>query len=121
MNVRPSTAGTQWHPVCRLEDITPETGVGVRFDDRQVALFRTGDDRLFALDNHDPFSRANVLARGLLGSLQGRRVVASPIYKQHFCLDTGECLEDGDVHLGVYPVRLSGGQVELAGHAVTEG
>jgi len=110
-----------WHAVCRLEDITPETGVGVRLDGRQVALFRTRDDGLFALDNHDPFSRANVLARGLLGSLQGRRVVASPIYKQHFCLDTGECLEDGEVRLAVYPVRLSRGQVELAGPALAGG
>lgn len=110
-----------WRPVCRLEDITPETGVGVRLDGRQVALFRTRDDRLFALDNHDPFSRANVLARGLLGSLQGRRVVASPIYKQHFCLDTGECLEDDDVRLAVYPVRLAQGRVELAGQAVAGG
>lgn len=103
-----------WRPVCRLEDITPETGVGVRLGEKQVALFRTRDDRLFALDNHDPFSHANVLARGLLGSLQGRRVVASPIYKQHFCLDTGECLEDENVQLKVYPVRLAGDQVELA-------
>ncbi|UWN48130.1 Nitrite reductase (NADH) small subunit [Alcanivorax sp. ALC70] len=104
----------QWRAVCRLDDIEPETGVGVRLPGRrQAALFRTRDDRLFALDNHDPFSHANVLARGLLGSLQGRRVVASPIYKQHFCLDTGQCLEDDGVRLSVYPVRVSQGQVEL--------
>ena len=104
----------QWRAVCRLDDIEPETGVGVRLPvHRQAALFRTRDDRLFALDNHDPFSHANVLARGLLGSLQGRRVVASPIYKQHFCLDTGQCLEDEGVRLSVYPVRVSQGQVEL--------
>lgn len=112
---------TQWQPVCRLDDITPETGVGVRLGSSQIALFRTRDDRLFALDNHDPFSRANVLARGLLGSLQGRRVVASPIYKQHFCLDTGECLEDDDIRLGVYPVRLAQGRVELAGPVTAGG
>lgn len=103
----------EWRPVCRLDDITPETGVGVRLGNRQVALFRTRDDRLFAMDNQDPFSRANVLARGLLGSLQGRRVVASPIYKQHFCLHTGACLEDESVRLQVYPVRLAEGHVEL--------
>lgn len=103
-----------WKPVCRLEDIIRETGVGVRLGPHQVALFRTRDDRLFALDNHDPFSHANVLARGLLGALAGRRVVASPLYKQHFCLTTGECLEDARVRLNVFPVRLVGGQVEIA-------
>ena len=104
----------QWRAVCRLDDIEPETGVGGRLlDHRQAALFRTRDDRLFALDNHDPFSHANVLARGLLGSLQGRRVVASPIYKQHFCLDTGQCLEDEDVKVKTYQVLLDGNAVRL--------
>lgn len=111
LNIRPEP---HWKRVCRLEDITRETGVGVRLDDSQVALFRTRDDRLFALDNRDPFSHANVLARGLLGSLAGRRVVASPLYKHHFCLRTGECLEDASVRLTVFPVRLVDGQVEIA-------
>ncbi|ASK34327.1 nitrite reductase small subunit NirD [Alloalcanivorax mobilis] len=110
-----------WQPVCRLEEIVPETGVGVRLAQRQVALFRTRDDRLFALDNHDPFSHANVLARGLLGSVAGRRVVASPLYKQHFCLETGECIEDAEVRLQVFPVRLAGDRVEIAASPVRHG
>ncbi len=40
---------------------------------------------MYALDNFDPASsRANVLSRGLTGDLQNERVVASPIYKNHF-------------------------------------
>ncbi|MDX1805141.1 MAG: nitrite reductase small subunit NirD [Alcanivorax sp.] len=103
----------KWRSVCRLQDILPGTGVGVRLATGQAALFRTREDELFALDNHDPFSRANVISRGLLGSLGGRKVVASPIYKQHFCLDSGKCLEDEGVSLTVYPVRLNGQDVEL--------
>jgi nitrite reductase (NADH) large subunit len=38
-------------------------------------------------------------------------VVASPIYKQHFCLATGRCLEEGDFSVTTYPVRLVEGQV----------
>ncbi len=47
----------------------------------------------FAIDNVDPKSGASVLSRGLLGSLGDRVVVASPLYKNHFDLRTGECLE----------------------------
>ena len=53
--------------------------------------------RVYALDNFDPASRANVLSRGLTGNLQGERVVASPIYKHHFALTSGRCMEDPDL------------------------
>jgi NAD(P)H-dependent nitrite reductase small subunit len=55
-----------------------------------------------AIGNHDPFSRANVLSRGIVGDLKGELVVASPVYKQHFSLASGRCLEDPSVRLQVY-------------------
>jgi len=106
-----SGAGGDWTPVCRLDDILPNTGVCASVDGRQVAIFRLDDDRLYALDNYDPFSRVNVLSRGIVGDVKGELVVASPIYKQHFSLATGQCLEDAAVCIPAYPVRLEGGQV----------
>jgi nitrite reductase (NADH) small subunit len=99
--------------VCRLEDIVPNTGVCALAGGRQIAVFRLDDDRLYAIDNHDPFSRANVLSRGIVGDLKGELVVASPVYKQHFSLVTGQCLEDPAVRLAVYPVRFEGGLVSV--------
>ena len=88
-------APVSWLPVCPVDDIVPDTGVAALLGGRQIAVFRMRtDDRIYAIDNRDPFSGANVLARGLVGDLQGERVVASPIYKQHFSLATGRCLED---------------------------
>jgi nitrite reductase/ring-hydroxylating ferredoxin subunit len=58
------------------------------------------------LSNKDPFSQANVMARGIIGDLQGERVIASPIYKQHFSLATGRCLEDKDQKLLVFQLKL---------------
>ena len=103
-----------WTPVCNVEDILPFTGVCALFNDKQVAIFRTANDELFAVDNFDPFSEANVLSRGLVGDLQGNLVVASPLYKQHFILSTGQCLEDDTVSLNTYGVRNNKGQVELS-------
>jgi nitrite reductase (NADH) small subunit len=95
-----------WMPVCRVEDIVPDTGVCALVAGRQVAIFRLEDDSLYALDNHDPFSRANVLSRGIVGDLKGELVVASPVYKQHFRLASGVCLEDDTVRVAVFPVRV---------------
>ena len=79
----------QWVDVCNLDGITPNTGVGALIAGQSVALFRVGSEkRIYALSNKDPFSQANVMARGIIGDLQGERVIASPIYKQHFSLAT---------------------------------
>ena len=101
-----------WTDVCQLDDLVPESGVAVRLGKTQIALFywpKTGE--VFALGNTDPFSSANVIARGIVGDVQGKRMVASPLYKQHFCLETGQCLEDDAVSLMTWPARLEEGQV----------
>lgn len=102
-----------WIEVCKLDDIVPDTGVCALIDDKQVALFRTRTGELFAIDNYDPFSKANVLSRGIVGSVGDKLVVASPIYKQHFCLATGECLEDENVKLNVYTVKAANDTVAV--------
>ncbi|ALK95955.1 nitrite reductase [Massilia sp. WF1] len=103
----------QWNPVCPLDRIVPDTGVCALLNGRQVAVFRVGAESpdLFAIDNFDPNSQAAVLSRGLVGSIGERVVVASPIYKQHFDLRTGECLEAPHNSVSSYPVRVENGQV----------
>ena len=109
MNMLPEN---QWIDVCHLDDITPNTGVGALIAGQSVALFRVGNEkRIYALSNKDPFSQANVMARGIIGDLQGERVIASPIYKQHFSLATGRCLEDKDQKLLVFPTKIENGRV----------
>ncbi len=95
-----------WVAVCALEDIQPGTGVCALVDGRQIAIFRLGES-LYALDNLDPASDANVLSRGIVGDLQGELVVASPIYKHHYSLLSGRCLEDATRSVNVYAVRLA--------------
>lgn len=108
MSARPACDMSEWVAVCRLDDIVPNSGVCALVGARQVAVFRLDDDSVYAIDNHDPFSRANVLSRGIVGDVKGELVVASPVYKQHFSLTSGKCLEDPEVRVLVYPVRLDG-------------
>lgn len=99
------------HKVCRLEDIVPNSGVCALVGSEQVAVFRLDDGRIFALGNRDPFSGANVLSRGIVGDINGELVVASPVYKQHFSLVTGRCIEDASVSVPIYQTRVDGADV----------
>ncbi len=100
--------------VCALTDLNPQVGVPALIQGEQVAIFRLNDGNVYAVSNYDPFSQANVIARGITGSLKGFDVVASPVYKQHFDLKTGQCLEDASVSLKTYPVQIDGDNVLIA-------
>ena len=102
--------------ICTLTDLTPLVGVPALVQGEQVAIFRLKDGKVYAVSNYDPFSQANVIARGITGNLKGYDVVASPIYKQHFDLKTGLCLEDETVSLKTYQVTLDGNNVLIAHH-----
>ena len=102
-----------WQPICPLEEIVPDTGVCALLNGRHVAVFRVGDTspQIFAIDNVDPNAGASVLSRGLVGSIGERIVVASPIYKHHFDLATGECLEAPQHSVAAYRTRIEHGKV----------
>jgi nitrite reductase (NADH) small subunit len=105
-----------WTRVCALEALVPDRGAAALVDGHQVALFRLDDSGdVHAVDHLDPFSNANVIARGLVGSRGGTPTVASPMYKQSFDLLTGQCLDDPDVSLRVWPTRVADGWVEVRG------
>lgn len=111
----PSPPEVSWTKVCRFDALTPDRGVCAKVGAHQVAVVRTsGDDALYGLDNRDPFSGANVLSRGIVGSVGGVAVLASPLYKQHFDLATGRCTEDPAVSVATFEVRRTGVWVEVA-------
>lgn len=103
-----------WTDICAVDDILPGTGVCALVDTHHVAVFRLHVDQFFAIDNVDPKSGASVLSRGLLGSVGDRVVVASPLYKNHFDLQTGECLEAPEQSVHTHGVRIDAGRVSVA-------
>ncbi|MDO9168998.1 MAG: nitrite reductase small subunit NirD [Methylobacter sp.] len=124
---------TKWIEVCSIDDLQPDSGVCALLDGEQVAIFYVQEQdggrefiratrmnsrpplaaKVYAVGNYDPFGKANVLSRGLIGDINGQPVVASPLYKQHFNLQTGVCLEDETVKIPVYPIRIENGSVQV--------
>jgi len=105
---------SKWTKVCDLETVFPSTGVCALVDGKQVAIFRPNDDeQVFAVDNMDPFAQSNVLSRGVICEHQDQLWVASPLKKQRFNLVDGSCLENSEVSIETYQVRVKAGKIEV--------
>jgi nitrite reductase (NADH) small subunit len=104
----------EWHDACAIDDVSPGAGLAVQVGSEQVAIIRTQNGLFAALSNFDPFSKAFVIARGVVGQRAGVPKIASPIYEQSFYLETGECLEDQNVRLAVFPIRVQGSRIQIA-------
>ena len=126
-----------WIKICSLDGLPADAGMAALLNENtpqeeQIALFKVVDrathtSNIYAISNFDPFSQANVLARGILCSTlsdseQSSPVltVASPVLKQHFDLRSGQCVEDDDVLIKTYPSKVLDGQVFVQASAAGE-
>jgi len=102
--------------ICPVSALIEGAGVAALVDGEQIALFALPGPlgmEVHAIGNHDPIADAPVLSRGIVGDVDGEPVVASPLYKQHFSLTRGRCLEEEGVSVPVHRVLISDGYVYL--------
>ncbi|TWP39001.1 nitrite reductase small subunit NirD [Leekyejoonella antrihumi] len=113
-----------WVTVCLLEQLPVERAVVALVGDIQVAVVRLTGDEVRAVGHYDPVSRSHVMARGIVGSREvgGRQLptLTSPLLKQVYDLDSGACLDDYDLTLGCWAVRVRDGSVEIQPHAAPD-
>jgi nitrite reductase (NADH) small subunit len=102
-----------WQTVCRVDDLELAWGEAALVAGRQVALFRTGANEVFAVAHEDPATGAHVMARGILGSRGARPTIASPLHKEVYDLETGECFSSPDLSLATFRTRIAGGVIEI--------
>jgi nitrite reductase (NADH) small subunit len=110
-----------WQPVCRVTELDVARGATALVHGQALAIFRTDDDEVYALGNHDPFAHASVLARGIVGVRDGVPFVGSTLHKHTFDLRTGRCLEDAHVSVPAYDVRVDDGVVLVGPRKVVVG
>lgn len=111
------TQQNEWTHVGSRADLVPGAGIGARLGDRQVAIFCIPelDQPLYAVDNYCPISGVHIIARGIVGDIESEPVVATPLYKKHFSLLDGRCVEAPDGYrLNVYAVRLAGNGIQVS-------
>ncbi|WP_444929778.1 nitrite reductase small subunit NirD [Microbulbifer sp. SSSA002] len=128
-----TTRPSQWSPICQRSDLVSNSGVCALWDDTcrypnaalqtlaktveqsAIALFFLPDQeqQLYAVDNWDPIAQAGVIARGIIAELEGELTIASPLYKNHFRLSDGVCMEDSSIRLATYPLALNGDTVYI--------
>ena len=110
------TTDNSWQTICPTSDLIKNSGVcALLANQEQVALFQVGNDKVYAISNFDPFGKANVLYRGLIGETKGDVYVASPLLKQRFILQSGACLDDEAFAIKTYQTRISDGKLEIFG------
>jgi nitrite reductase (NADH) small subunit len=105
-----------WQRICPLDALEPERGRAALVGTTQVALFLTHEGQVYAVSNHDPYSGAHVMSRGIVGTRGGAPTVASPMYKQVFDLRTGMCLDTQGKDaraLDIWPAIVRDGDVFL--------
>ena len=93
-------------PLCLLDDLP--LGLGRAFDvgGRSLAVFRSRDGRVFAVDGTCPH-KGGPLADGML---IGNQVVC-PLHAFRFDGATGDCDQEGICAIEVYPAEVKDGEV----------
>jgi len=111
--------------LCALDDLDPERGAGALLGGTQIAVFRLADGTVRAVQQRDPYSGANVMSRGLVGTHRVTgddgaerdvNTVTTPMLKQVWDVDTGDVIDGGADRrpLAVYEARVVDGRVLVA-------
>ena len=89
-----------------LDDIPRQGARLVRTAQGCVAVFRTADDRVFALDDRCPH-KGGPLSEGIVHGT----AVTCPLHNWVFDLNTGQAQVADDGAVGTYAVRVQGGRI----------
>ena len=102
-----------WIRICSLDELEPLWGEAALIGDEQLAILLLPNGGLYAVDNRDPATGSFVMSRGIVGSRGARPTLASPLHKQVYDLETGECFTAAEYALRTFPVRVDHGTVQI--------
>lgn len=75
----------------------------------EIAVFRTTDDQLFALENKSPHRKGGPLAEGMVSG----RMLYDPLYDLKISLESGLVQAPDNGQVKTYPVHVIGNKVLL--------
>ena len=104
-----SMGASVWHDVGAIDDIPRKGARVVARAAGNIAVFRTGDDRIFALDDRCPH-KAGPLSQGIV---HGDRVTC-PLHNWAIELATGEAVAPDSGCTKTIPVKIEDRRILLA-------
>ena len=99
--------------IAALDDIPPQGARVVRTPHGCVAVFRTADDRVFALDDRCPH-KGGPLSEGIVHGTQ----VTCPLHNWVFDMATGQAQGADEGRVVTHPIRVEGGRIWLDARAL---
>lgn len=99
---------TTWYDICAFDDVPALGARTVRIGAREIAVFRTADDHVFALENKCPH-KGGPLSEGIV---HGRKV-ACPLHNWVIDLADGEATGADEGCAEAFPVEIDGGRIRL--------
>ena len=108
-----TAGGDIWIRLCQLDDIPVRGARVVRTEGGCIALFRTAEAEVFALDDRCPH-KAGPLSQGIVHGDS----VSCPLHNWRISLRTGEALGDDNGCTPTIPVKLDAGRIYLLREAV---
>ena len=99
--------------IAALDDIPPQGARVVRTPHGCVAVFRTADDRVFALDDRCPH-KGGPLSEGIVHGAQ----VTCPLHNWVFDMATGRAQGADRGQVATHPVQVEGGRIWLDARAL---
>lgn len=101
-----------WIDICAVEDIALRGARIVKTPVGCIALFRTGENEVFATSNSCPHKQGP-LSEGIVHD----RKITCPLHNWVFSLETGEAIGE-EASIPTYPLQVIGGRVLIDGTAV---
>lgn len=98
-----------WLDIGTLDDIPPRGARCVKTPNGRIGVFRTHDDRVFAIEDHCPH-RGGPLSQGIVHGA----AVTCPLHNWVFSLETGKALGADEGAVKTIPVRVEDGRISIA-------
>ena len=104
-----------WHDIGSLDDIPRRGARCIATPDGKIAVFRTGDDRVFALRDHCPH-KGGPLSQGIVHGA----AVTCPLHNWVISLETGKALGADEGSVQTIAIRVEGTRLLMAVEAASE-
>ncbi|WP_168600288.1 nitrite reductase small subunit NirD [Rhizobium sp. SG741] len=98
-----------WHPIGDISDIPLRGARCVKTPQGKIAVFRTAEDQVFAIEDHCPH-KGGPLSQGIVHGA----AVTCPLHNWVISLETGQALGADKGSVRTIPVRNENGMLSIA-------